>query len=50
MTLCFYLGKPCRYGCDAAPEEQMDCSTCPAFAMWQMVNVKPRQKPDTDTQ
>ena len=32
--ICFYLGKPCRYGSDAPPEEQMDCATCPAYIMW----------------
>ena len=32
--VCFYLGKPCRCGSDAPPEDQMDCATRPAYIMW----------------
>ena len=33
-VICFYLGKPCRYGQDAPPEEQMECLQCPVLIMW----------------
>jgi hypothetical protein len=33
-VICFYLRKKCRYGNDAPPEEQMECSQCPVYIMW----------------
>lgn len=44
LIICFYLGKPCRYGMDAAPEEQMECSQCPAYIMWSKFMEENRKK------
>ena len=38
--VCFYIGKECRYGEDAPVEEQMECSTCPAYIMWSELVLK----------